>query len=62
MKRYSHPEHGYHIPANPEELKAMLANGWKEDDGMALAAKLRALEEPAEEKPRRGRPPNVDKE
>lgn len=29
MKRYSHPEHGFHV-ADGLEAEAMLKNGWKE--------------------------------
>lgn len=57
MKRFKHPEHGFHTPLTPEELKIMKANGWVEDDGAELKAKLAALGLAAEDEktPRKAR-------
>ena len=38
-----HPNHGYHIPINDAEEKAMRAVGWVDDDGKALVRKMLAL-------------------
>ena len=65
MKRYMHDVHGFHIPLDPQEERHMLANGWRLDDGKALAEKLASLANPAsvedEDAPkRRGRPPKTE--
>lgn len=46
FKRMRHPEHGFHHPLSPDELKTMRANGWVEDDGAELKAKLATVAAP----------------
>jgi hypothetical protein len=44
MKRMMHPDHGFHNASNVHEEAALRERGWVDDDGLALAAKLRALQ------------------
>lgn len=54
MKRMMHPDHGFHHAANVHEEAAMRTRGWVEDDGSALAAKLKVAAPQEQEK---GAPP-----
>lgn len=40
MSRMMHPLHGWHVASSADDLPAMRRNGWVDDDGRALAAKL----------------------
>ena len=49
MKRMQHPQHGFHVISAGDDVELMRRNGWVDDDGKALAAKLApsAAPEPA---------------
>lgn len=51
MKRMMHSQHGYAHAYNALEEQSMRENGWVDDDGQALAEKLKSLglDEQAEE-------------
>lgn len=51
MKRMMHPSHGYGFAGNTIEEKTMRGNGWVDDDGKALAAKVAAANPVAEPEP-----------
>ena len=40
MRRMMHPQHGFHVVSAGDDVELMRRNGWVDDDGRALAAKL----------------------
>lgn len=45
MKRMKHKDHGYHDALTITEEEFLKANGWIEDDGKELAAKLSRIKQ-----------------
>lgn len=47
MRRMMHPQHGFHVVSAGDDVELMRRNGWTDDDGKALAAKLAPSAVPA---------------